>query len=126
MISSVNIDDKLLKTIDLLDISKKELCKILISDDPIQKKNKELIYKLNDSLEHYIIDDLSKEIIDDLSKEIIDDINHIKSQLKTINKKTINKKTIITHNTYGLYGLYSFYNNIFDEYESESDIDIDT
>ena len=108
---TVNIDDKLLKTINILGVSKNVLSNILISEDPVQKKKKQLIYNLNNLLEHYKIDNLPEQLLDH--------INYVKLQLLKINNEST-----ITYNTYGLYGLYSFYNNIFDEYdtyESESE-----
>ena len=113
---TVNIDDKLLKTINILGISKNVLSNILISKDPVQNKKKELIYNLNNLLEHYKIDNLPEQLLDH--------INYVKLQLLKINNEST-----ITYNTYGLYGLYSFYNNIFDEYdtyESDSESDSDT
>ena len=110
------LDDKLLKTINVLGVSKNVLFNILISEDPVQKKKIELIYNLNNLLEHYKIDNLPEQLLDH--------INYVKLQLLKINNEST-----ITYNTYGLYGLYSFYNNIFDEYdtcESECESEIDT
>jgi hypothetical protein len=72
---TVNLNEKLINTARLLGISQDTLSKMMLSSDPLQLNNMQLINNLNVSLDNYTLDELPPQLIDY--------IDQIKIQLTT-------------------------------------------
>ena len=73
ILSDITINIDLIRTGELLGISRETLSKMMLSLDPVQKSNVELIKNLKISLENYTLDELPPQLInyiDQLKLEI--------------------------------------------------------
>ena len=77
---TVNLNEKLIKTANLLGISQNTLSKMMLSSDPLQLNNMVLINNLNVSLDNYIDNELPSQLIDY--------IDHLKIQLTNTSTTT--------------------------------------